>query len=1447
MHPDRKKGKAENHFRVGKNSKTMIKFYKKNNRCFKPSLKVLLGLYGLIALMLSHQKIQAQTYCTTTVGTNGNIYYIDSVKTTGGTTNINHLNVNPLVVNTNGYTDQTTQVVTGLQGSSFQLILHGRQLFSYHWNVFIDWNQNGVLNDPGEVVYSYLTGTQIQTTTITVTIPATATPGNNRMRVGMYRISTTTDPCNTNTSVMGYITDFTINVLPLTPCTNPAAGGVATVTPTGQACPGSPVTLGLTGITIAGNQTYEWESSPNNTTYTSIGAATANPNAIITPSTTTWYRCKVVCSGGTPAYSTPIQVTVMAPLNGVYTINNANPTAGTNFASFTDAINRLNCAGVSGQVTFNVSPTTPYVETLNLGVIPGISQANRVRFNGNGATVQFTNTTTARQLLTLNGTKYVTIDSLKFKSLDATFGWGARIAGGAAFDTITRCQFDLSSVTSTTAANVNGILFTASETATTTAGVNGKNIYIANNYIKGSAAAGGLNFGIGIASGGSDSNTIKNNLIENYYNTGIYIAPARATIIEGNEIHRASKTTGIVAAEGISTISGDMAGSKIIGNKIHSPGGTAGATTVFRGLSLLGDGTATSPVIVANNIIYKINQGGASSGIYVSAGLYNLIYHNTVSFDQVLSGTAINYGIYTTGTNTGTDIINNLVSITAGSGGIKYGFYYNTAPSANSAQKNNFYLNSSQAGVQNYGYYTAAYLTQAAFQAAYPALEPGSPAVDPQFISLATGNLRPGNPLLYSAGNNLLTTVPNDINNAARTTTPTIGAFQHVVITLNDAQTQAILNPTGNICATSTPVEVIIKNAGANNITNLVVNWSLNGVAQTATNYTATLVTTGSSTGQNSDTIIIGNANLVAGANTIKVWTSLPNGVADTDNTNDTLQVVINTVNFTISPANAITCATGSTTLTLSPATGYNPGNIQWEQSTNGGTTWTAITGANAVTYTATGITTNRLYRVKITNNTSVCYSNIATLTVQEALISGTTPGSRCGTGSVTLSATGTGTTYKWYAAATGGTALFTGSPFNTPSISANTTYYVSAANSGGCESSRTAVVATVNPLPQVNLGVDRVICPGTSTTINGTSTTSGVTYLWNTNATTPIITVNAPGTYSIGVNNGTCIARDTIIITPAPVPTATLPDTVSICQGQTATLNAGNTGSTFLWNNTSTTQNITASTAGLYTVKITNTFNCFITDSARLVVNPLPIVDLGNDTTICQNAVITLDAENGGADYLWNTGATTQTIDVDQAGSYNVEVTNQYGCVANDSKDVAVYDQISIGGFNFIPRFDIEAGRVDFSPIDPVEVTDYQWDFGDGNTSTLETPSHIYANNGTYTVTLRVSNDCGTQDTALIINVDLLVGVKNAETADLDINVFPVPAKSYVTIESKDAGITLHKATVVNAIGQVVPVNYQKGNNNLHLNLQQMVPGNYIIIIETSKGKAYRRFNILK
>ena len=108
-------------------------------------------------------------------------------------------------------------------------------------------------------------------------------------------------------------------------------------------------------------------------------------------------------------------------------------------------------------------------------------------------------------------------------------------------------------------------------------------------------------------------------------------------------------------------------------------------------------------------------------------------------------------------------------------------------------------------------------------------------------------------------------------------------------------------------------------------------------------------------------------------------------------------------------------------------------------------------TSAGTATYTATttdGSTNKTSSPVNVTVNT------VPTIT-------GTTPGSRVGPGTVVLGATASAGTINWYDAPTGGTLLGTGTSFTTPSISTTTTYYAQASNNG-CTSARTAVVATI-------------------------------------------------------------------------------------------------------------------------------------------------------------------------------------------------------------------------------------------------------------------------------------------------------------------------------------------------------------------------------------------------
>ncbi|MEN9976220.1 MAG: hypothetical protein RIR36_380, partial [Bacteroidota bacterium] len=100
--------------------------------------------------------------------------------------------------------------------------------------------------------------------------------------------------------------------------------------------------------------------------------------------------------------------------------------------------------------------------------------------------------------------------------------------------------------------------------------------------------------------------------------------------------------------------------------------------------------------------------------------------------------------------------------------------------------------------------------------------------------------------------------------------------------------------------------------------------------------------------------------------------------------------------------------------------------------------------------------------------------------------------------------------------------------------------------------------------------------------------------YLWNTGDTTRRININQLGTYSVNVNSATvCEVADTVFVTNCDIPDFNpFSDTTSVC-GTSFVLNAGNAYSNYLWNNSATTNNITALTSGWYRVTVTNENGC--------------------------------------------------------------------------------------------------------------------------------------------------------------------------------------------------------------------------------------------------------------
>ena len=154
------------------------------------------------------------------------------------------------------------------------------------------------------------------------------------------------------------------------------------------------------------------------------------------------------------------------------------------------------------------------------------------------------------------------------------------------------------------------------------------------------------------------------------------------------------------------------------------------------------------------------------------------------------------------------------------------------------------------------------------------------------------------------------------------------------------------------------------------------------------------------------------------------------------------------------------------------------------------------------------------------------------------------------------------------------------------------------------------------------------------------TDTTAGScgSYTWNDET----YTTSGEYTQTFTAANG-CDSVVTLHLTILPLPTPNITGVTTVCEGQTATLNATG-GVSYLWEDGTTTNTYPATVSGLYTVTATNAEGCSATASATVTVNPLPEVAITGNTAICPGGSTILTA-TGAATYMWSNGSSNASI----------------------------------------------------------------------------------------------------------------------------------------------------------------------------------------------------------
>ncbi|TWR25233.1 gliding motility-associated C-terminal domain-containing protein [Mucilaginibacter pallidiroseus] len=433
-----------------------------------------------------------------------------------------------------------------------------------------------------------------------------------------------------------------------------------------------------------------------------------------------------------------------------------------------------------------------------------------------------------------------------------------------------------------------------------------------------------------------------------------------------------------------------------------------------------------------------------------------------------------------------------------------------------------------------------------------------------------------------------------------------------------------------------------------------------------------------------------------------------PNRVAATAN------VTPSPVNPTLNQTTAQICAGEAVTFTVTNANGAT---VRWYNAATNGTL--LFTGAS---FTVTP-TSNATYFAEITNGTCSSPARTqATVTVnprpaQPTVVLANVQVCANSPAVVQVQNPEAGVTYRWYTAATGGTAVFTGANFTTPAITANTNYYVEASGASGCTNNggRTVVSVTVNSsinAPTLS-ATNTQVCAGGTATINVANPVAGVTYNWYTAATggTSVFTgstytitnLSANVSYYVEASSNGCVSatrtRTDITVQPVPAPPqidVAIGGSLSVCAGDQATITIANPDANLVyrWYDAPVNGNLLFVGAEFTTSEMISTTTYYVEASAagncnssartsiQVTVNQPPAdpVLANANVSVCNGspATLSINAPVAGVTYRWYnspamttllfTGTTYVTGPVTSTTNYYVAAFNSSGCSSNNT-----------------------------------------------------------------------------------------------------------------------------------------------------------------------------------
>jgi len=266
------------------------------------------------------------------------------------------------------------------------------------------------------------------------------------------------------------------------------------------------------------------------------------------------------------------------------------------------------------------------------------------------------------------------------------------------------------------------------------------------------------------------------------------------------------------------------------------------------------------------------------------------------------------------------------------------------------------------------------------------------------------------------------------------------------------------------------------------------------------------------------------------------------------------------------------------------------------------------------------------------------------------------------------------------------------------------------------------------------------------------------------------------------------------------------------------------------------------ASATGSYIVEVVDS-SCTAADTVYLWVEDFQ-VDIVPDTPgICQEDSVTLSAVPNlpAADYVWtpflnisDPNIASPSVFPGSNTTYSVTVTSFRGCEAMESVLVEV-DSLPISDFSVM----VTGNTVDFTN-ESLHADSYEWDFGDGDTSTTPSPTHVYQP-GAHTATLIASGKCGTDTLSQVITI---TGSGSSVSKNpVTFKLYPNPSDHLIHVEVEQGGN--HYVRILNILWEVV-LSASFDGNQITIDLNRFGDGIYYLLIATGHVQYFQKFVLL-